>query len=125
MTIPKSNLLKKITLDMPIKEDYCVVNEVTVGDFLNALGIVPALTFIHDGIEYYVDRWGENEVCIQVNNSEVKNCPTYIQLFNDKKDNFIQLVQYGRFLDGTYFYEKLIDWKKVKHYETFKPGWLK
>lgn len=128
MTTKKSNLIKKITLDMPIKDFYNYNNEETVGDFLKALGKYGGHTFEHKGIEYYLDSWNGcsefKELAFQVNSNNVANCPEYVQLFFDKENNFFQFIQYARYLDGTFVYEDIIDWEKVKNYETFKPDWL-
>ena len=127
MTIRKSELIK-ITLDMPIKDFYNYNNEETVGDFLKALGKYGGHTFAHKGIEYYLDSWNGcsefKEIAFQVNSNNVANCPEYVQLFFDKENNFFQFIQYARYLDGTFVYEDIIDWEKVKNYETFKPDWL-
>ena len=125
----KSNLIKKITLDMPLNQEFEMAAEKTVGDFLKNIGILPGVPFVHKGIDYYLDSYNGSakfdRIAFQVNNCGENNYPKYIQLFSDKEDNFYQFIQYAQYLDGTYVYEDLVDWKKVKHYETFEPEWLK
>lgn len=129
MTTKKSNLIKKITLDMPLNEKFDVTGEGTVGNFLKKIRKLPGLSLAHNDVEYYLECWdlGKNkeELSFQVNTNSLVNCPEYIQIFTDRENNFFQFIQYARYLDGTFVYEDLVDWKKVKVYDVFKPGWLK
>ena len=129
MAIRKSNLIKKITLDMPIKDIYCDSEDATVGGYLKSLGKYGGVYFNHKGIEYYLDSLNGcsdfSELAFHVNTESVPEVPKYIQLFTDKEDNYFKFIQYAKFLDGKYLYEEIIDWEKVKEYETFKPSLLK
>lgn len=127
MITQKSNLIKKITLDMPVKDCYCYGTEETVGEFLEARKKLPGVALCHNDVEYFVDYWNlgkYGELAFQVNNNSVEGLPEYVVMFSGK-DNFFQFIQYARYLDGTFVYEDLVDWKKVKVYDVFKPGWLK
>lgn len=126
MIFPESDLIK-ITLDMPIRDEFCYDAEETVGDFLKALGRHGGFFFNHKGIDYYLDSLNGcsdfSELAFHVNTEGVPGVPKYIQLFTDKKEHYFNFIQYAKFLDGKYLYEDIIDWERVKEYETFKPSW--